>query len=165
MNLTCSQGTLKQTSTPQEHAGLTKHAKLAVCSNQKVTVGDHVGGVPVLTTPRKREVLVAHEITDEERVSKPTAQVVYKKYADFKDKMPRFGILIPGADGKIRLVNSANSPVLTCRGAEPRRSRTVNVTPAPVAQPLAPAAEDRTNYQAPTVESVSDSGDLAGLFD
>ncbi|KAF4544186.1 Sac3 ganp family protein [Lasiodiplodia theobromae] len=158
-------GTLKQTSAPQEHAGLTRHAKPAVCSNQKVTVSDHVGGVPVLTTPRKREVLVAHEITDEERASKPTAHVVHKKYSDPKGKMPRYGILIPGADGKIRLVNSANGPVLTCRGAEPRRSRPVNVKPTPVAQPPAPATEDRTNYQAPTVESASDSGDLAGLFD
>ncbi|KAK0637599.1 hypothetical protein DIS24_g10656 [Lasiodiplodia hormozganensis] len=77
---------LKQTSAPQERAGLTKHTKPAVRGNQKVTIGDHVGGVPVLTVLRKQEILVAHEITDEERVSKPTAHVVHKKYS---------GILIP----------------------------------------------------------------------
>ncbi|KAB2572946.1 hypothetical protein DBV05_g8393 [Lasiodiplodia theobromae] len=78
-----------------ERAGLTKHTKPAVRGNQKVTIGDHAGGVPVLTVLRKQEILVAHEITDEERVSKPTAHVVHKKYSDPKGKMPRFGIIIP----------------------------------------------------------------------
>ncbi|OJD33436.1 sac3 ganp family protein [Diplodia corticola] len=137
--------------------------RIELRGNQKASIANHVGGIPFPTVPRKPKVIVAHELTDEERISKPTAFVVSPNHCGQKEDIPRFGFLIPGANGKIRLVNNSNGSVLTYRGAEARPSRAVDVTATPVAQ--SPGPISRANYQAPTVESVSDSGDLGGLFD
>ncbi|KAL1619665.1 hypothetical protein SLS54_006602 [Diplodia seriata] len=164
------QGNLKQTNTLQEPTGPFSQAAPAIQrvelrDSQKAALANHVGGVPFPMTPRTPMVLVAHEITDEERASKPVAHVVSSKICGQRENLPRFGFLIPGANGKTRLVNNSNSPVLTYRGAEARTSGVATVTTAPVTQSPAPVPAGGANYQAPTVESVADSGDLAGLFD
>ncbi|KAL1645750.1 hypothetical protein SLS58_003634 [Diplodia intermedia] len=164
------QGNPKQANTLQEPTGPFSQADPAIHrvelrDSQRVALANHVGGVPFPTTPRTPKVLVAHEITDEERASKPIAHVISSKVCGQRENIPRFGFLIPGANGKTHLVNNSNRPVLTYRGAEARTSRVVTVTAAPVTQSPAPVPAGGANYQAPTVESVADSGDLAGLFD
>lgn len=83
--------------------------------------------------------------------------------------VPRLGFMIPTRSGDLHMING-DRPAVVCRGAAARVNRP---DPAKIAHPATPTAlqsspsvgvANVSNYQAPTVESVSDSGDLAGLF-